>query len=131
MSAGGALDEAGIERLVRRFYGAVREDALLGPIFAARVHDWEDHVATLCDFWSGVLLGTGRYGGRPLAAHVGLPVEAMHFERWLALFGAAARECCMPEVALVLVERAGRIAQSFSHGIEAARGTLPVRHGGM
>lgn len=128
MSADAGPDEAAIERLVRRFYGAVRDDALLGPIFAARVHDWEAHVATLCDFWSGVLLDTGRYGGRPLAAHVSLPIEAVHFERWLSLFGAAAREIC-PTHAAMLTARAERIAQSFAHGIATVRGTLPPRRG--
>ena len=38
------IDEAMIERLVRRFYEAVREDPLLAPIFAARIRDWEPHL---------------------------------------------------------------------------------------
>lgn len=121
MSPEAVPDEAGIERLVRRFYASVQDDALLAPIFADRVDDWERHIATLRDFWSGILLGTERYGGRPLAAHVSLPVEPMHFQRWLQLFEAAAREVFAAPVAEPLIERAGRIAQSFSHGMAMSR----------
>jgi len=39
-----AIDEAMIERLVRGFYARVREDDLLGPIFASRIVDWEPHL---------------------------------------------------------------------------------------
>jgi len=124
---GAAADEAGIERLVRSFYGTVRTDPLLGPIFAAHVGDWETHIATLCDFWSGILLGTERYDGRPLAAHVRLRVEPRHFERWLASFRTAARDSMAPAVAELLIERANRIAQSFMHGIAASRGQLPAQ----
>lgn len=31
------IDEAMIERLVRRFYETIRADALLGPIFESRI----------------------------------------------------------------------------------------------
>ena len=33
------IEEAMIERLVRGFYGRVRDDALFGPVFAARIAD--------------------------------------------------------------------------------------------
>ena len=75
----------------------------------------------LCDFWSGILLGTERYDGRPLAAHARLPVEPRHFERWLALFEAAAQERCRPEAAAVFIERARLIAASLLHGLEFFR----------
>lgn len=38
------IDEAMIERLVRRFYARVRDDDVLGPIFAAQIDDWEPHL---------------------------------------------------------------------------------------
>ncbi|MGC8469450.1 MAG: hypothetical protein ACP5NI_06035, partial [Acetobacteraceae bacterium] len=50
------IDEALIERMVRAFYGGAREDALLGPIFAAHLGDWEAHIERLCRFWSSVTL---------------------------------------------------------------------------
>ena len=36
-----AIDEAMIERLVRGFYERVRDDNVLGPIFTAKIEDWE------------------------------------------------------------------------------------------
>lgn len=47
------IDEALIERLVRRFYEDVRSEPELGPIFAEAVSgDWELHLDTTCAFWS-------------------------------------------------------------------------------
>ena len=88
------IDEAMIERLVRGFYARVREDAALGPIFEARIRDWEPHLAQMCAFWSSVALMSGRYHGQPMVAHAPLPIEAAHFERWLALFEQTARALC-------------------------------------
>ncbi|GAB3589839.1 group III truncated hemoglobin [Hymenobacter daeguensis] len=82
--------EADIVRLVDAFYQRVNEDALLRPIFndVARV-DWATHLPTMYDFWSSVLLGTSRYKGRPMARHFPLPIQAAHFQQWLALFRAS------------------------------------------
>lgn len=116
------IDDAMIERLVRAFYGRVRLDPLLGPIFENAVEDWEEHIATLCRFWSSVTLMTGRYSGRPMAAHAPLPVEREHFLRWLKLFDATAREVCPPEAAELFIDRAGKIAESLRQGLSLHRG---------
>ena len=88
------IDEPMIERLVRGFYAKIRKDALLGPIFEARIRDWEPHLRRMCAFWSSVALMSGRYHGSPMARHLPLPVDAAHFDRWLALFEETAREVC-------------------------------------
>ena len=88
------IDEAMIEALVRRFYAKVRADALLSPVFEARIRDWEPHLDRMCEFWSSVALMTGRYHGAPMVKHLPLPVDAAHFDRWLALFEETARESC-------------------------------------
>ena len=51
--------EADISQLIEQFYGRVREDTLLGPIFdgVAQV-DWAHHIPRLVSFWSTVLLGS-------------------------------------------------------------------------
>src|SRR5690242_11461624 len=54
ISARTGIDETMIESLVRRFYAKVREDAVLGPIFDAKIHDWEPHLERMCAFWSSV-----------------------------------------------------------------------------
>jgi hemoglobin len=118
------IDEAMIERLVRGFYARVRADELIGPIFAARIADWEPHLQRMCAFWSSVVLMTGRYHGTPMQKHLPLPVDAEHFDRWLALFEVTAHELCPPKAADHFVERARRIAASLELGIAGAHGVL-------
>src|ERR1700754_3693638 len=86
------LDEASIALLVRTFYDRARQDDVIGPVFAAAVEDWDHHIGKITDFWSGVMLRTGRYNGRPMRPHLILPLEGRHFDRWLELFEATARE---------------------------------------
>ncbi len=75
--------------LVHTFYAKVREDEVLGPIFNARVKDWDHHLALLCYFWSSLVLGTRRFKGAPIPAHARIPdLSWSLFERWLALFHA-------------------------------------------
>ena len=124
ISARTGINEPMIERLVRTFYAKVREDALLGPIFEARIHDWEPHLQRMCAFWSSVALMSGRYHGSPMTKHLPLPVDAAHFDRWLALFEDAAREVCPPEAQMHFVERARRIAESLELGIAGRHGVL-------
>ncbi|OKO86889.1 preprotein translocase subunit TatC [Bradyrhizobium sp. NAS80.1] len=118
------ITEAMIERLVRAFYAKVREDAVLAPIFEARIHDWEPHLQQMCAFWSSVALMSGRYHGTPMVKHMPLPVDAGHFDRWLALFEATAREICPPEAEAHFVERAQRIATSLELGIATGAGVF-------
>jgi hemoglobin len=118
------IDEAMIARLVDGFYGRVRSDPLLGPIFGARIEDWEPHLATMRDFWSGVALMTGRYKGKPMQKHFPLPIERAHFDRWLTLFEETARALCPPAAAAFFVDRAHRIAESLQLGLAHASGRL-------
>jgi hemoglobin len=118
------ISEAMIERLVRGFYAKVRQDAVLGPIFEARIEDWEPHLERMCAFWSSVALMSGRYHGSPMTKHLPLPVDADHFDRWLALFEETAREICPPEATAHFVERARRIAESLELGIAGQHGVL-------
>lgn len=122
------IDAPMIERLVRGFYDAARRDPLLGPAFEAHVADWDAHIARLCQFWSSVALMTGLYHGQPMRAHLPLPVDAAHFDRWLALFAQTAREVCPPPAAAHFIGRAERIAESLELGIAAQKGDLrPIR----
>ena len=118
------IDEAMIERLVRAFYARIREDALLGPIFDARIKDWEPHLKRMCAFWSSVVLLTGRYSGQPMRMHAPLPVDARHFDHWLGLFQETAEAVCPPEAAAHFVFRAKKIAESLELGIASSRGVM-------
>lgn len=116
------IDETMIQSLVHGFYDRVRDDPLLGPVFEARISDWPPHLARMCAFWSSVVLMTGRYRGRPMQAHAPLPIAGIHFDRWLSLFEATARDICPPRAAEVFIEKAQMIAQSLELGIATHRG---------
>lgn len=118
------ITEAMIEHLVHAFYVKVRADEMLAPVFNARIQDWEPHLAQMCAFWSSVALMSGRYHGTPMVKHLPLPIDAAHFDRWLALFEETAREICSPEAAAHFVERARRIAESLELGIAGGQGVL-------
>jgi hemoglobin len=107
------IDEAMIERLVRGFYAKVQSDPVLGPIFAAQVGDWNAHITKLCSFWSSVALMSRRYHGQPMQAHLNLPVDRSHFDRWIALFEETATNLCPPDATAHFVERARCIADSI------------------
>lgn len=121
------IDEAMIGTLVAAFYADVRRDPVLGPIFAARIGDWTPHLGRMCEFWSSVMLMTGRYHGQPMAKHLPLPIDARHFDRWLELFEAAAARVCPPVAAAHFVERARRIAESLELGVAMQAGVMLKR----
>jgi hemoglobin len=115
------IDEPMIERLVRAFYTKVREDELIGPVFAARIRDWEPHLQQMFAFWSSVMLTSGRYRGNPMMKHMPLPIDQQHFGRWLELFEETAYELCPPAAAALFVDRAHRIAESLMMNLERFR----------
>jgi hemoglobin len=118
------IDETMISDLVEAFYARVRDDALIGPVFADRIDDWAPHLAQMKLFWSSVALSSGVYQGRPMPKHLPLPIDARHFDRWLELFEATARDLCPPIAAAHFIERARRIAESLELGIANANGVL-------
>ncbi|MBY0380489.1 MAG: group III truncated hemoglobin [Xanthobacteraceae bacterium] len=123
------LDEALIGCVVQTFYARAREDEVIGPVFRAAVRDWDEHIHNITNFWSSMMLKTSRYDGRPLRPHLRLPLEPMHFDRWLALFEATVTELCTKEVAQAFVVRARRIADSFEMAIGTHHGKLVLpRH---
>ena len=122
------IDEAMIENLIHRFYEAVREDSLIGPVFAARITDWQAHLARMCEFWSSVALMSGRYHGQPMQKHLPLPIHADHFDRWLAIFKETALEVCPPKAAAHFLERAQRIAESLELGIAGQNGVMLMKN---
>lgn len=124
IAAATGIDEAMIENLVARFYAKVRGDAVLGPVFAAKITDWGPHLKRMCEFWSSVALLTGRYHGQPMPKHLSLPIDEAHFARWLGLFQETLDETCPTAARVHFMDRARRIAESFRLGIAMQRGTL-------
>ena len=118
------ITEAEISDLVDRFYSKVRQDPEIGPVFNDAVENWDAHLALLKDFWSTVLLTTGRYKGNPLLAHFQLPIEDRYFARWLMLFQQTAGEVMPPAKAEIVVRRAEQIAANMKR-VLATRPAAP------
>ena len=110
-----AISEKQICLLVDAFYDKVRADADLGPIFERVVGgDWGPHLAKMYDFWSSVMLTTGRYKGNPVAVHQRIDgLEIGLFDRWLALFGQTCDETFDSHTAGLFRLKAARIAESL------------------
>ena len=76
----------GILKLIQPFYIDVRQHAVLGPIFNARVKDWPSDLENIADVWALQAGGETRYRGGFGRAHVGLGLQREHFEHWLGLW---------------------------------------------
>lgn len=107
--------EADVRALVDAFYAAIREDALLNPIFSdvAQV-DWAHHLPRMYAFWNGLILGLPGYTGAPFPMHAVLPVTREHFVRWLDLFRATVDRLYAGERAQRAKDAAASIAHTFA-----------------
>jgi len=119
--------EADVRQLVDEFYGAIRNDALLNPIFTdvAKV-DWQHHLPKMYAFWNGLILGIGGYEGRPFPPHTVLPVGREHFERWLQLFHATVDRLFAGPGAKRAKDAAASIAHTFAIRMGLI-GTTPIK----
>ena len=109
------ISEEQIRLLVDSFYGKIRVDADLDPIFERVVAgNWETHLATMYAFWSLVMLATGYYKGSLLAVrkHMG-GLEIGLLDRRLALFGDSCDELLDSESAGLCWLKAAHIAESL------------------
>ena len=122
---GSPITEEMIHNLVHAFYGKIRQDPALGPIFNRVIADWPAHLAKMCDFWSSVILRSGRFRGSPMQAHIQVGgIRPTHFARWLHLFHETAGEVCPPAAAAIFVERSRLIGRNLQMGIQMANGEL-------
>lgn len=101
-----------IAHVVDDFYTMCRADPMVGPVFNARIHDWDAHLATIRSFWASALLRSGEYSGRPLQAHLGIDtLEPRHFSVWLRLFREAVQRNCPKEAEAAFMDAAGMMAK--------------------
>ena len=117
------ISEGALQVLVDRFYGKVRSDPVIGPVFNGAISDWPGHLEKLQAFWSSVMLTSGRYKGRPLPAHVkhSDAIDDAAFGRWLELWAETTDELFDRALAEALQAKAARIAESLSMGIAFSR----------
>ena len=114
-----ALEHEQLRPLVEAFYRRVRQDDRLGPIFEAHVEDWDEHLALLTDFWSSLMLSSGRYKGNPFAQHKPFAgeLDVALFERWLGLWRVSTDEMFPAEIAAEFQRKARRVAESLKAGL--------------
>ena len=125
-----SITEENLQKLVETFYGKVRQDPLIGPVFNGAIEDWPEHLEKLQAFWSSVMLTTGRYKGQPMPAPVrhADAISPASFERWLAIWRETTEELLDSESAAAMQDKAARIAESLSLGIDFYRGrAAPLR----
>ncbi len=111
-----------IKLLVDKFYSKIREDDLLSDIFNTVIKDkWSEHLKKMYTFWQTVLLREHTYYGSPFVPHADLPVEKLHFDRWLKLFYETIDDYFIGEKAEEAKWRGDRMAQMFQYKIAAFR----------
>ena len=82
-----------IIQLVDAFYTSAIADSVIGHFFTEVMQvNLEEHLPRLYRFWCAIILGMPSYRENAFMPHILLhqksPLEAHHFERWLALFFA-------------------------------------------
>lgn len=106
------VTETDVELLVNTFYTKVRQDELLFAVFDPVVKDnWGPHLKKMTDFWSTLLLYTRKYTEDPLIKHIPLPIEKVHFDRWIKLFNETIDELFKGQIAENARSRANSIAR--------------------
>lgn len=115
-------NDGDVKTLVDSFYQKVNADDLLSPIFNDLVKtDWEHHLPIMYSFWSSMLFRTGTYHGRPWPKHAVLPVNALHFNRWLSLFKQTVDEHFAGPKAMEAKNVAASIADTFQNRLQIMR----------
>lgn len=105
-----------VSRLVRVFYGKIRGDEILGPIFNTIISDWESHFDLLTDFWETQLFLKRKYSGNPVTAHQEVDdkmnhiITPEHFGLWLNLWFSTIDELFEGEVAWIAKNRAQKMS---------------------
>lgn len=112
----------GILNLLKPFYADVRQHAVIGPIFAAHITDWNAHLAKITEFWALQTGGSSAYRGGFAGAHLALGLRPDHFQHWLGLWELnSARQLPPREAAemITLAHEFGRRLLNVTHQASA------------
>ena len=110
------LSDAAIKGLVVLFYARVRQDAVLGPVFADIIGEkWDTHLEKVVAFWRYATWLDRSYNASNfmLAHSKHALIQASLLPRWLMLFRQSARDACTKEAADHLIDIAERMAASL------------------
>ncbi len=113
-----------IQLMVNEFYGKIREDELLGPIFNNVIKDnWDTHLEKMYGFWETIVFNVRQYTGSPFQKHIPLPIEGKHFQHWLALFHATIDEHFVGKNAEEIKKRSTQMGMMFEHKLKHIKGS--------
>lgn len=111
-----------IRLLVDTFYGAIKTDPMVGPIFIGVIGNrWPEHLQKMYGFWETILLGEHSYAGNPFKPHARMPLYQEHFDSWLTLWHGTIDRFFSGPVADEAKWRAGKMAIVFLSRIEDYR----------
>ena len=118
-----------IEHLVNTFYDKVNQDELLSEVFNEHAKtNWEKHLPKMVQFWSGILLDTSGYKGKPFDAHAKQSehITSEHFKRWIGLFKETLEENFEGEKATLAIQRAENIGAIFEYKLDFMRNNKEI-----
>ncbi|MFI5451307.1 group III truncated hemoglobin [Pedobacter sp. UC225_61] len=108
-----------VKTLVDDFYGKVRDNALLAPVFNDVIKDnWQSHLEKMYTFWQTILLETPTYSGSPFLKHAKLPIAKEHFDTWISLFNQTVDEHFTGEKASEAKWRAAKMSEMFQYKLD-------------
>lgn len=112
-----------IKLLIDTFYAKALKDEILAPIFDASIPKGTlmHHLKRITNFWNTVLFMEGDYRGNPFSVHTKLPLEAKHFEQWLALFHETVDQYFKGNRADEIKLRATRMGMVFQVKLQSIR----------
>ncbi|MBK8723337.1 MAG: group III truncated hemoglobin [Saprospiraceae bacterium] len=116
-----------IKLMVDNFYGKIREDDLLADIFNDVIEDrWSQHLEKMYRFWQTVLLEEHTYYGSPFIPHAKLPIDGIHFDKWLTIFNDTVDNLFEGEKATRAKWQGQRMAEMFQSKIEYYRNSSSI-----
>ena len=116
------ISEESIKILVDNFYQKIRVNKELAPIFENQIGtsqaQWQPHLQNMYNFWSSVMISSGKYKGNPMKKHRDLPLfDENKFDIWLDLFSKTVHEIHTDEIATHYLEKSQNIARSLRYGL--------------
>lgn len=111
-----------IKLLVNTFYAKVQTDDFIGPIFNRKIGNrWPEHLEKMYRFWQTILLEVYTYSGSPFPPHKHLPIDKVHFDRWMDIFIATIDSLFQGTIADEAKFRAKNMAEMFTYKINYFR----------
>jgi hemoglobin len=111
-----------VRLLLDSFYAKVKEDPLLAPVFKSRIpteSDWPEHMDILYQFWESVLFGVAAFRGNPFPKHIGLGINATHFDRWIRLFHSTIDELFVGKIAGEAKDKSIKMRMLFEYKLKS------------